>query len=222
MVELPEYEGKPVETHEQLISEAETAIKENPDVVSKVLQKMENDGEITNKDNAIMAVYKATVDASLARNPTKGLLDTARRIAKALDVSGTKLGKALESRKLIGNEDSLTNFLLSKEASQGTALSENQIKNESAKYEELKAAKEALEKQLETEREQHAKDIAELGLNQAKAKAKREAKKSDADYKAERKDAVEAAREALKKLREQGLKSTVPLVQELDRECVYR
>lgn len=210
-----EYEGKPVDTHEALIAEAQQVIKDNPNAANEVLYKIENGKKVTNKDNAILAIYKATIDAEMAKNPTPELLKRATRLAKTLDVAGTEAGKLLESRKLVGQEDNLTNFLLDKQTAQGTSLTEPQIKSEAAKYEELKAAKEALEKQLEAEREQHAKDIAELGLNQAKAKAKREAKKSDADYKAERKDAVEAAREALKKLREQGLKSTVPLVQEL-------
>lgn len=152
---------------------------------------------MSNKDNAIAAVYKATVDAALEKAPTKQLLDEARRLAKALDLSGTKLGKALESRKLTAPEDNLANFLLDKEAKQGTALTETQIKNEAAKYEELKAAKEALEIELEKEREQHKKDIAELGLNKARAKAKRDAKKSNEDYKAERKSIVEDAKKKI-------------------------
>lgn len=215
LIDLPEYEGKPKQTHEELIAEAQETVRNNPNAANEVLDKMENDKEVTNKDNAIAAVYKATIDAEIERKPTKELLDRARRLAKALDVSGTKLGKALESRKLIAPEDNLTNFLLDKEAAQGTPLSETQMKSEAAKYEELKTAKDALEKQLIQEREQHAKDIAELGLNKAKAKARKDAKKSNEDYKAERKATVDAAREALKKLREQGLKSTVPGLQEL-------
>ena len=211
----PDYEGKPKETHEQLIAEAQETISKNPKAANEVLLKMEKDGEITNKDNAIIAIHKATIDAELAKNPTPELLSDARRLAKALDVSGTKLGKALESRKLIGQEDNLTNFLLDKEAAQGTALTENQIKNEAAKYEELKTAKESLEKQLEAEREQHKRDIAELGFNKAKAKARRESKKTAEEYKAEKKNIVNAAREALKKIRNEGLKSTVPGILEL-------
>ncbi len=217
IIDLPEYEGKPVETHEALISEAKDVISKNPNAANEVLDKIENNKEVTNKDNAVLAIYKATIDAELEKNPSKELLERATSLAKALDVSGTKAGKLLESRKLIGEEDNLTNFLLQKQASQGTALTETQVKSEAAKYEELKTAKEALEKQLVAEREQHAKDIAELGLNKAKAKAKKESKKSDADYKAERKASIDAAREALKKLRtgESGLQSAIPLVNEL-------
>ena len=217
IIELPEYEGKPVETHEQLIAEAQETIKNNPNAANEVLDKMENKGKITNKDNAIIAIYKATIDAEMAKNPSKELLERATRLAKALDVSGTEAGKLLESRKLVGQEDNLTNFLLAKQAAQGAELTESQVKSEAAKYEELKTAKEALEKQLEIEREQHAKDIAELGLNKAKAKARKEAKKSDEDYKAERKASLDAAREALKKLRtgEGGTFVRLPLANEL-------
>lgn len=215
IIDLPEYEGKPVETHEQLIAEAQTVIKDNPNAANEVLEKMEKGKKVTNKDNAVLAIYKATLDAELANNPNKELFDRASRLARTLDVAGTEAGKLLESRKLVGGEDTLTNFLLEKQAAQGTALTETQVKDEAAKYEELKAANKALEAQLEIEREQHKKDIAELGLNKAKAKARKDAKKSNEEYKEERKASVEAAREALKKLRDEGLKSTVPLVREL-------
>jgi len=211
----PEYEGKPVEKHEQLIEEAQKAIKDNPNAANEVLDKMENKGKITNKDNAIAAIYKATIDAEMAKNPTPELLKRATRLAKALDVSGTDLGKALESRKLVGKEDNLTNFLLDKQAAQGTALTETQLKTEAKKYEDLKAAYDALEKQSKIDKEQYAKDIAEMGLNKAKAKAKKAAKKSDAEYKAERKEIVDAARKALKDIRDNPQSSTAPLFREL-------
>jgi len=215
IIDLPEYEGKPVETHEQLISEAQKVIKDNPNAANEVLNKMEKGEKVTNKDNAILAIYKATIDAELSKNPTKELLERATRLSKTLDVAGTEAGKLLESRKLIGKEDTLANFLLDKQSAQGTALTENQIKSEAAKYEELKTAKEALEKQLIAEREQHAKDIAEMGVNKAKAKAKRESKKSSEEYKKERKDTVEAARKALKDIRDNPQASAAPIFREL-------
>jgi hypothetical protein len=215
LIELPEYEGKPTETHEQLIAEAQKTISENPNAANESLEKMENGKKVTNKDNAILAIYKATIDAEMAKNPTKELLERATRLAKALDISGTELAKAFESRKLVGQEDNITNFLLDKQAAQGTALTDEQIKSESAKYEELKKAKEALEKQLEIEREQYAKDIAELGINKAKAKARRNAKKTDAEYKAERKEIIDGARQALKNIRNDPQSSAAPLFREL-------
>jgi len=217
-VGLPEYEGKPTETHEALLAEARNTIAANPNAANEVMQKIDRGDKITNKDNAILAVYKAALDAELEANPSRELYDRISRLARVLDPSGTEAGKLLESRKLIANNgDSLSNFLLEKEAAQGTPLTDNQLKNEAAKYQELKEAKEKLEKQLEEEREQHAKDIAELGLNKAKAKARKAAKKSDADYKAERQSEVDAAREALRKLRsgEQGLQSVIPGIREL-------
>ena len=78
-----EYEGKPVENHETLIEEAQRKIKENPNAANEVLDKMENGGKITNKDNAVIAIYKATIDAEMAKNPTPELLKRATRLAKA-------------------------------------------------------------------------------------------------------------------------------------------
>ena len=49
----------------------------------------------------------------------------------------------------------------------------------------------------------------------AKAKAKKAAKKSDAEYKAERKEIVDAARKALKDIRDNPQSSAAPLFREL-------
>jgi len=215
---LPDYEGQPVETHAERIAKAKEDIAANPNLANETMEKAEkNVGSITPQDNAVLAVYKGALDKELEANPSKEIFDRINRLAKVLNPEGSYAGKLLESRKLIDfNEDNLANFLLEKQAAQGTALTEPQIKSESAKYEELKAAKEKLEEQLQKEREQHAKDIAELGLNKARAKAKKAAKKSHEEYAAERKASVEAAKEALKKIRQdQSLKATVPGFAEL-------
>ena len=92
---------------------------------------------------------------------------------------------------------------------QGFGLSEKQIKEESAKYVELQKANKELKSALEKEKEENAKLIAEIGLNKAKAQRRKEAKKSKEEYKKDRDDTVQAARDALKKLRDGGLQSSV-------------
>jgi hypothetical protein len=210
---LPEYDGHDVVTHEQRMGKARADIAANPNIHNEIMEKVEKGGKITPQDNAVLAIYKAGLDHELENNPSKETFDKVLRVAKVLDPEGTYAGQLLESRKLFTpNEDNLSNFLLEKQASQGASLSDAQVKSETAKYQELKEAKEKLEQQLEKEREQHAKDIAELGLNKAKAKARKEGKKTDEEYKAERKAVVEAARASLKELRDSGkLQSSIPL-----------
>ena len=172
-----------------------------------------NDLEVT-----ILNKYAAALNAEQSKNPSKETLkkyteamDAAR---KAFSLAGATLRQAQNTQLA---EDNLSNFLVDKQTSQGAPLSETQIKQETAKFQELKKAKDELEAQLKIQREQYEKLIAEVGLNKAKAITKKSAKKTSEQYKADRASAIESAREALKKVRsgEAGLNSSVPYVNEL-------
>jgi len=212
---LPEYD-KEAQTVEKWRAEASERIKKGE--LPALLAKMKRGEAVNEVEQMMMGQYIANLDAELTKNPTK---ENLLKLNEAIDLSdkagGTLWGRSGRARQeTFLPDDSLGTFLKEKEAAQGTSLTEEQVKTESVKYQELKAAKEKLEEQLIKEREQHAKDIAELGFNKARAKAKKEAKKSHEEYKAERKKSVEAAREALKKIRQDtSLKSTIPGIVEL-------
>ena len=173
-------------------------------------KKFKDGGKMTDKDNAILAHYKAALDYDMSKNPTKETFDRIKELIDVLEPAGTEAGKVLQSRKLLApQEDNLTNFLIDKQMNQGFGLSEKQIKEESAKYVELQKANKELKSALEKEKEENAKLIAEIGLNKAKAQRRKEAKKSKEEYKKDRDDTVQAARDALKKLRDGGLQSSV-------------
>ena len=214
---LPDYErGEPV-THEQRIAAAKKAIAENPNLADETLSKVEKGGNLTPQDNAVLAVYKGALDAELDKNPSKEVYDRVSRIAKVLNPEGTYAGQLLESRKLIDfNEDNLANFLMGKEAAQGTSLSEKQVKDEAAKFTELKKAKDALAELEAADKEAYNKLVAEIGVNKAKAAARKASKKTKEEHISDRKAIVDKAREALKKIRTDGsLKSTIPGLAEL-------
>ncbi|MFS6706492.1 hypothetical protein WHK35_14255, partial [Staphylococcus aureus] len=142
------------------------------------------------------------LDSELEKNPSKEVYDRISRIAKVLNPEGSYEGQLLQSRKLIDfNEDNLANFLMGKEAAQGTALSEKQVKDESAKFTELKKAKDALAELEAADKEAYNKLVAEIGVNKAKAAARKASKKTKEEHIADRKAIVEKAREALKKIR---------------------
>lgn len=213
---LPDYEGHTPVTHEERIAAAKEALKENPNLHNEIMQKVEKGGDLTPQDNAVLAVYKGSLDAELEANPSKELFDRISRIAKVLNPEGTYAGQLLESRKLVDfNAESLSNFLLDKEAAQSAPLTDKQVKDETAKFTELKQAKEELEKQLAEEKKKNAELIAQHGINKAKAIARKQSKKSHEEYVQERKASVDAAKEALKKIREGSLKSTFPGIAEL-------
>lgn len=211
---LHEYEGKPVDTHPALLEEARKEIEKNPNAANESMEKMERGDKVTNKDNAILAIYKSALEIELRDNPSKEVFDRVTRLAKALDPAGTEAGKLLESRKLFSQGDSLSDFLLSRQDDKGVPLSEKQIKDETAKYNELQKANEDLQAALKVEQDKNAALIAEHGLNKAKALIKKASKKTHEEYVKERKDAVNDAREALKKLRGQA-SARLPLANEL-------
>lgn len=200
---LPEYKGKEVEPHEQLLETAKELIKGGYDL-KHIYDKVKNGDPTTNVENAIMAEYKAALDIELEKNPTKANLKKAKEFADINDVAGTLLGKGLESRKIVkslAEAENLSNFLVSRQKDKGHELSEPQIKTESEKFIELKKAKDELEAALNVEQEKNAALVAEHGLQKARQIKKKDVKKSHEDYVAERKNSVDKAKEALAKLK---------------------
>lgn len=212
---LPEYEGQPVETHEMLLDEARKEIEKNPNAANESMQKMERGDKVTNKDNAILAIYKAALDIELKNNPSKEIFDRITRLAKALDPAGTEAGKLLESRKLFSEGDTLSDFLLSRQQDKGVPLSDNQIKAETAKYNELQKANEELQAALKIEKEKNAALIAEHGLNKAKSLIKRASKKTKEEYKTEREGLAKSIKEKWKNAGKDILSSDIPFRKQL-------
>jgi hypothetical protein len=215
---LVEYEKPETVENKKLLEDARKTIAENPNAANEVMAKYHEGGKMTREDNAILAEYKAALDYEMEKNPTKETFDRINDLIKVLEPSGSEAGSLLQSRKLIAaQQDNLANFLIDKQTAQGSKLTEKQIKDESAKYVELKKAKEEVDKALAEEREKNAKLIAEVGFNKAKAARKKENKKTDEEHKATRQEILAKAREALKDLRtgKKGTFATVPFVNDL-------
>ena len=190
---------------------ADDAIEAGYDVEKLVEKLRESERTLPNDlEVVILNKYAAALNAEQTNNPSKETLkkytevmDAAR---KGLSLAGATLRQAKRNQLV---EDNVSNFLVDKEVAQGAPLSEKQIIEETAKYKELKEAKDKLEAQLKIQREAYDKLAAEVGFNKARAMAKKAAKKSNTEYVAERKASVEAARAALKNLRtgQSGLNS---------------
>lgn len=208
---MPEYEGSP-ETVAEWDATAVDRLNKDPQAIHKMLNRFEN-GKIDDPvDQRMMLRYVASLKDRIDKNPSRELLDEFKRARRLSDISGRMLGKSLVARKgSIEVSDNLADFLLDKEEAQGFPLRPSQIEAKTKEFNDLKKAKEDLETQLEKEREQHSKMVAEYGFNKARAMAKQAGKRSSEDYKKERADIKNAASAALKKLREQPLQSSNPL-----------
>ena len=218
-LDFPEYEASP-ETVEQWDAEAKERLSKDPEYANKLIAKYEEGKIPTPQEQRAMLVIISSTKAKINANPSPENLAQFKRIMElSNNVGGKLVGQSLRARQGIKQvEDTLPDFLLMRENDKGYPLSESEIKEQAKVFEELKKEKDTLKEALQKSEEANAKLIAEMGVNKAKAAAKKAAKKTREEYVIERKQSVADAREALKKLRtgEQGLTAVgIPGLREL-------
>jgi len=215
---FPEYEASP-ETVEQWDNEARENLK-NPEYANKLIAKYEKNEIPKPNEQRAMLMILSSAKAKLNANPSPENLAQFKRIMElSNNVGGRLVGQSLVARKGIKQvEDTLPDFLLMRENDRGYPFTESEIKDQARIFEELQKEKNALKEALQKSEEANAKLIAEMGVNKAKAAARKAAKKTKEEYVIERKKSIADAREALKKLRtgEEGVTSVaVPYLREL-------
>jgi hypothetical protein len=188
---LPEYTGTEVETHEMLREIAAKMIKKKASIEA-LYKKIRNGQPLKNYEVAFMAEYRAALDLELKNNPSKELLEKVREFADNSQTAGSLSGKSLQSFQIvkkINEANTLSNFLLSRQEDKGFALTDKMISEETSKFEKVQKAKEDLEISIEQDIEKQLSD-----------EVKKEPKKTKEEYAKERKEALAAAREAIKKV----------------------
>lgn len=218
-LDFPEYEASP-ETVEQWDAEAKERLSKDPEYANKLIAKYEEGKIPTPQEQRAMLVIISSAKAKINANPSPENLAQFKRIMElSNNVGGKLVGQSLRARQGVKQvEDTLPDFLLMRENDRGYPFTESEIKNQARIFEELQKEKNALKEALQKSEEANAKLIAEMGVNKAKAAARKAAKKTREEYVIERKQSLAAAREALKKLRtgEEGVTSVaVPYFREL-------
>jgi hypothetical protein len=216
---FPEYEVSP-ETVEQWDAEAKERLAKDPDAAKKLINKYEKNDIPTPVEQRMMLNIIASAKAKINANPTPENLAEFKRIMElSNNVGGRLVGQSLVARKGVKQvEDTLPDFLLMRENDRGYPFTESEIKDQARIFEELQKEKNALKEALQKSEEANAKLIAEMGVNKARAAAKKAAKKTREEYVIERKQSLADAREALRKLRtgEEGVTAVaVPYLREL-------
>lgn len=205
---FPEYEVSP-ETVEQWDAEAKERLAKDPNAAKKLIDKYEKNDIPTPVEQRMMLNIIASAKAKINVSPTPENLAEFKRIMElSNNVGGRLVGQSLVARKGVKQvEDTLPDFLLMRENDRGYPFTESEIKEQAKVFEELQKEKNALKEALQKSEEANAKLIAEMGVNKARAAAKKAAKKTREEYVAERKQSLADAREALRKLRtgEQGV-----------------
>lgn len=218
-LDFPEYEASP-ETVEQWDAEAKERLLKDPEYANKLIAKYEEGKIPTPQEQRAMLVIISSAKAKINANPSPENLAQFKRIMElSNNVGGKLVGQSLRARQGVKQvQDTLPDFLLMRENDRGYPFTESEIKDQARVFEELQKEKNALKEALQKSEEANAKLIAEMGVNKAKAAARKAAKKTREEYVIERKQSLAAAREALKKLRsgEQGLTAvSIPGVKEL-------
>jgi hypothetical protein len=215
---FPEYEASP-ETVEQWDNEARENLKD-PEYANKLIAKYEKNEIPKPNEQRAMLMILSSAKAKLNANPSpKNLAEFKKIMELSNNVGGRLVGQSLRARQGVKQvEDTLPDFLLMRENDRGYPFTESEIKDQARVFEELQKEKNALKEALQKSEEANAKLIAEMGVNKAKAAARKAAKKTREEYVIERKKSVADAREALKKLRtgEQGLTAVgIPVLRDL-------
>lgn len=207
------YEADP-ESHALWNQQADEVLAKNPNAINDLLEKLRKGNMPEPFEQKMMAKYIASLKARIRANPTSDLLREFNR-AKNLSniVGGRMVAKSLVARQgMYPVEDSLAQFLSDEAASQGLeTLRQDDIDEATAEYERLQELKKEYQRGYESARQEAAQQQAKRGFEEQKNrkdKRKVDKEKNVQDIK----DAVEKAREKLKKLRsgESGL-SAVPL-----------
>lgn len=212
---LPAYKGLPIENREMLREAAQEMIKKGVSVES-LYDKIRRGDALSNYENAFMAEYRAALDLEL-KNPSQELLKKIAEFADIFQQGASLAGKALESLKImkkLNEANTLSNFLLTRQEDKGFPLTPKMMVEETAKFEKVQKAKKELKESVENDIVNQVKTEAE---NELKKEGKAKVKKSHEEFVKERKAALIAAKEALKKLRsgEQGLMVSAPGLNEL-------
>lgn len=157
--------------------------------VDNLLSELEQPNRAaTNKENAILADYAKSVDDLVEKDPlNKEARARSNRLATIISKQGYEQGAGLQSRKLIGREDNLANFLRDEAESAGVkiedlpdeAVTELQGEYIQKKYLEVKV-KEAYDKGMADALSKKAQDeIAKKAKNKAKLSIENAAKKKE-------------------------------------------
>jgi hypothetical protein len=200
---LPAYKGLPIENREMLREAAQEMIKKGVSVES-LYDKIRRGDVLSNYENAFMAEYRAALDVELKNNPSQELLKKITEFADVFQQGASLAGKALESLKImkkLNEANTLSNFLLTRQEDKGFPLTPKMMVEETAKFEKVQKAKKELKESAENDIEEQLKTEVEKEL---KKEAKAKAKKSHEEFVKERKDALAAAREAIKKINKGG------------------
>ena len=210
---LPEYTQDP-ETFEGWTREAKDRIAKDPDSINKLINKLRKGESPDPVETQMMKLHFAALKEKYNNNPTPELLAEINRTKDLYNISGRALGKGLVARKgLVPEEDTLADFhMRDVEFNKGAPLTEEQTAQSTKEFQEIKAAKDALEAKVAKMEADRIKEKAEKKVQQEAKIAKKDNKR---DYKSERDKIFSDIKDKLRKARGETNIVGVPYAKEL-------
>lgn len=181
---LPTYEKDP-ERVSEWDQQAAKKIQE-PGAMDNLFNKLRNGDTPDHVETRMMLQYMSDIVAKIDKDPyNRALQDQLIRTKDLFNVAGRLQGKALVARKgAIPVEETLGDFLIRDREANKAPLTDEQITTSKKEYEDIKAAKDALDAKVAKQES----EIAKLKAEKEAAKAIKSTEKSKVkkDFKAER------------------------------------
>lgn len=187
---------------------------QNTDNLNELFDKLRNGYSPDKVETIMMIKYMADLKAKIRVNPSDELLTQLKRAKDLFNIAGREQGKSFRARQeLVPVKEELADWLLQKQESiDRTNLTKEQKKSVADSFNEYESKDIVVKEKTAQFEEERSRVAAEKEFNKIIKKRVSKDKLSHDQRVAERKAAVDAAREALKKLRtgQSGL-SAVPL-----------
>lgn len=209
---IPEYE-KSAKTQAKLEQQADEALKNKYDI-NGLITKMERGELPSDAEQVIMGKYIAGLAAKIEKNPTDELIEQAKRAIEASDrIGGSEVARSLAARRnLEPKDDTLMDYFMQDiDLNDGANLTEAQKNQAIKEYEEIKAAKTALEEKLAALQAEYDKKISEAQIK----KIPKGKKKTHEEYVKERKAILSDIKNTLNDLKKQTNVTILPYAREL-------
>lgn len=201
-----------VKGNAERIREAKSLIEKGYNIANLV-KKLSGESNYlpTGTEVEIIKQYYASLTESINSNPTPELLKERTELLKTIDATKVEQGRSVQAWDgLTGLENNLANFLT--EESQFVDLDKQQIAELTEKWQKAQSALEQLQAKQQEAFEEAKNKKALTEIEKAKLEAKKTGNKSlvAEAFKRERKEAFNAALEALKKTNKQFNMAVVP------------
>lgn len=211
---LETYQEAP-ETIAQWDAQAKERFAKDPEALNKLINKLRNGEGVDKVETRMMIMHMADLKARYDATPTPELLNEIKRTKDLYNISGREKGKELVARKgSVPTEETLSDFHLQDiDFNKGAPLTEEQTSISTREYNEIKAAKDALEEKVAKYEAEKIKQKAEKKIQEEAKAGKRDAKK---DYKSEREEILKNIGDKWKKSSKENFGvSFVPYAKEL-------